>query len=77
MIERTHYTADEVAELSGVAIATLQKWRQLWRNPCIPPEKKPGPGGFFPLCGNRTAYPIDEVERWLAERRRKAIRLGP
>jgi len=77
MVGREHYTAAEVAEITGVAIATLQKWRQLWRRSDIPPERKPGPGGFFPLSGNRTGYPIHEVERWLAERKRKAIRLGP
>lgn len=54
-----HLTAQAVAQLLGIRTATLAKWRREGR----------GPTGFFHVTTTLVLYPIEEVERFLAERK--------
>lgn len=54
-----HLTAQAVAQLLGIRTATLAKWRREGR----------GPKGFFHVTTTLVLYPIEEVERFLAERK--------
>lgn len=54
--------AQVVAKKLGVKTATLAKWRRKGR----------GPSGWIRYSETSVAYPVEEVERWLAERGRKA-----
>jgi predicted site-specific integrase-resolvase len=57
-----HLTAQSVAQLLGIKTATLAKWRREGR----------GPSGHFHLSSTLVLYPVDEVERFLAERKTAA-----
>ena len=54
-----HLSAQAVAQLLGIKTGTLAKWRREGR----------GPTGFFHVSTTLVLYPIEEVERFLAERR--------
>jgi predicted site-specific integrase-resolvase len=54
-----HLSAQAVAQLLGIKTATLAKWRREGR----------GPRGFFHVSTTLVLYPIEEVERFLAERK--------
>lgn len=58
--------APRVAARIGVQTCTLAKWRQKGR----------GPQGWIYLSDTAVAYPEDEVERFLEERRANPPRLG-
>lgn len=53
--------AQVVAAKLGVKTATLAKWRR----------QKRGPSGWVRYSETSVAYPVDEVERWLAEKKAK------
>lgn len=55
-----HVPAAVVAQLIGIQTATLAKWRRQGR----------GPGGWFHVSATLVVYPIDEVEAYLAARKR-------
>jgi predicted site-specific integrase-resolvase len=54
-----HLNAQAVAQLLGIRTATLAKWRRQGR----------GPTGWFHVSLTLVLYPIEEVERFLAERK--------
>jgi predicted DNA-binding transcriptional regulator AlpA len=54
-----HLSAQAVAQLLGIKTATLARWRRDGR----------GPRGFFHISTTLVLYPIEEVERFLAERK--------
>lgn len=54
--------APVVAAKLGIKTATLAKWRKSGR----------GPKGWVPYSKTSVAYPVHEVERWLAEKGRAA-----
>jgi len=54
-----HLSAQAVAHLLGIKTATLAKWRREGR----------GPGGWFHVSLTLVVYPVEEVERFLAERK--------
>jgi DNA-binding transcriptional regulator YiaG len=56
---KQHLSAQAVAHLLGIKTATLAKWRREGR----------GPMGFFHVSLTLVLYPIEEVERFLAERK--------
>ena len=56
MLER-YVQARDVARTLGIKTATLNKWRQ----------KGKGPKGWVRLGRTSVAYPVAEVERFLAE----------
>lgn len=49
--------AQVVAAKLGVKTATLAKWRR----------QKRGPSGWVRYSKTAVAYPVEEVDRWLAE----------
>ena len=51
-------SAKDLAARLGIKTATLAKWRQLGR----------GPQGWIYLSATLVVYPLDEVEKFLAER---------
>jgi len=53
-----YITSPELARRLGLRPSTLSEWRRVGKDP---------KGGFF-LTPNRYVYPLDEVEKWLAER---------
>lgn len=55
-----HLSAQAVAHLLGIKTATLAKWRRAGR----------GPQGWFHVSTTLVVYPVDEVERFLATRKR-------
>jgi DNA-binding transcriptional regulator YiaG len=55
----SHLSAQTVAQLLGIKTATLAKWRRVGR----------GPNGWFHVSLTLVLYPIEEVERFLADRR--------
>ncbi len=57
-----HLSAQAVAQLLGIKTATLAKWRREGR----------GPKGFFHVSTTLVLYPVEEVERFLAERKTTA-----
>lgn len=54
-----HLSAQAVAQLLGIKTATLAKWRREGR----------GPSGHFHVSSTLVLYPVEEVERFLQERR--------
>lgn len=56
--------APAVAARLGVKTSTLARWRR-----SSPPR---GPQGWIRYSQSAVAYPVDEVERWLAQRREAA-----
>jgi transposase-like protein len=52
-----HLSAQAVAQLIGIKTATLAKWRRQGR----------GPQGWFHVSTTLVVYPIEEVERFVAE----------
>ena len=54
-----HLSAQAVAQLLGIKTATLAKWRHQGR----------GPNGWFHVSVTLVLYPVEEVERFLAERK--------
>jgi predicted site-specific integrase-resolvase len=54
-----HLSAQVVAQLLGIKTGTLAKWRREGR----------GPKGWFHVSTTLVVYPVDEVERFLAEKR--------
>lgn len=54
-----HLSAQTVAQLLGIKTATLAKWRRQRR----------GPEGWFHVGSTLVIYPIEEVERFIAEKR--------
>ena len=60
----SYLLAPAVAARLGVKTSTLARWRR---------EKPPrGPKGWVRYSQSAVAYPVEEVERWLAERRGEA-----
>ena len=57
-----HLSAQAVAQLIGIKTATLAKWRRAGR----------GPAGWFHVSATLVVYPVDEVERYVRERKRTA-----
>ena len=57
-----HLSAQAVAQLLGIKTATLAKWRREGR----------GPKGFFHVSTTLVLYPIEEVERFVNERKTTA-----
>lgn len=54
-----HLSAQTVAQLLGIKTATLAKWRRQGR----------GPTGWFHVSATLVLYPVEEVERFLADQR--------
>jgi transposase-like protein len=54
-----HLSAQTVAQRLGIKTATLAKWRRQGR----------GPTGWFHVSLTLVLYPIDEVDRFLDERK--------
>jgi predicted site-specific integrase-resolvase len=54
-----HLSAQTVAQLLGIKTATLAKWRRQGR----------GPNGWFHVNRTLVLYPVEEVERFIAERK--------
>ena len=54
-----HLSAQSVARLIGIKTATFAKWRREGR----------GPTGWFHVSLTLVLYPVEEVERFLAERK--------
>lgn len=54
-----HLSAQAVAQLLGIRTATLAKWRRQGR----------GPAGWFHVSTTLVVYPIEDVERFLTEKR--------
>jgi len=57
MLDQRFVQAREVARTLGIKTGTLAKWRQKGR----------GPKGWVRLGRTSVAYPVAEVERFLAE----------
>ncbi|PYQ31960.1 MAG: DNA-binding protein [Acidobacteria bacterium] len=57
-----HLSASAVAQLIGIKTGTFAKWRREGR----------GPAGWFHVSTTLVVYPMDEVERYLAEQKRTA-----
>ena len=47
----------EVAELLGVSVLTLKRWRRIGKGPC------------FVKIGRRAAYQISDIKDWIASTR--------
>jgi predicted site-specific integrase-resolvase len=58
----THLSAQAVAQLLGIKTATLAKWRRQGR----------GPNGWFHVNRTLVLYPVEDLERFLAERKATA-----
>lgn len=58
----SYIAAPALAKRWGLKTATLGKWRRLGK----------GPRGWYPLSPTFIIYPLEEVERFEAERRRAA-----
>ncbi len=56
-------TSKRAAEILGVRTATLANWR------C----RGEGPTGWIRLSRTCVVYPLDEVERWLAQRAAESV----
>jgi predicted site-specific integrase-resolvase len=54
-----HLNAQAVAQLLGIKTETLAKWRRQGK----------GPTGWFHVSVTLVLYPVEEVERFLAERK--------
>jgi predicted site-specific integrase-resolvase len=59
---KQHLSAQAVAQLLGIKTATLAKWRREGR----------GPKGFFHVSTTLVMYPVEDVERFLAQHRATA-----
>jgi predicted site-specific integrase-resolvase len=57
-----HLSAQAVAQRLGIRTATLAKWRRQGR----------GPTGWFHVNRTLVLYPVEDVERFLAERKATA-----
>jgi predicted DNA-binding transcriptional regulator AlpA len=51
--EKLSYTEDEVEQLTGLRVKTLQRWRYTNRGP------------RFVRCGRCVRYPAADLRRWL------------
>ncbi len=61
--------APAVAARLGIRTSTLARWRR---------SKPPvGPQGWVRYNATSVAYPVEEIDRWIAQRQQAAPQAGP